>query len=328
MTPKLSICIPTYNRAAYLAQCLESVIQALFGYEDVVEIIVSDNCSTDNTEKILADLQAKNTLLKVWRNNENVGGDRNILLAGMRGRGEYVWILGDDDKIRPEAVKEVLKRINVKPDLVICNFSSHTKLFEREIAARYFRVTPDKQFKRRDDVLKTFGMSLGFISSVVFRGQYLRSAPVVEYEKYFDYGWAFLKILFGSLPVDCQVEYISTPMVCNRLGNSAIPDWAKWFVKGSAILLEDLEAAGYSSDSVASAKNLVIRDYVVNYIVNSKADGRPLGALFHYLRHYYNHCWRYWGQCLPLAMVPAIILSILKKTYIRLRDLKRARIYE
>ena len=48
--PLLSICIPTYNRSGYLEQCLESIVhQERF---DEIEVIISDNCSTDDTEAV------------------------------------------------------------------------------------------------------------------------------------------------------------------------------------------------------------------------------------------------------------------------------------
>ncbi|MDD2524542.1 MAG: glycosyltransferase, partial [Endomicrobiaceae bacterium] len=47
--PLLSICIPTYNRADYLNQSIQSIVNS-DGFGDKVEIVISDNCSTDNTE--------------------------------------------------------------------------------------------------------------------------------------------------------------------------------------------------------------------------------------------------------------------------------------
>ena len=52
MNKLLSICIPTYNRAQFLPALLESIITQINGHEDKVEIIVSDNASTDNTKQI------------------------------------------------------------------------------------------------------------------------------------------------------------------------------------------------------------------------------------------------------------------------------------
>ena len=49
----LSICIPTYNRAAYLEECLQSLIESRIGYENSVEIVLLNNCSTDNTIDII-----------------------------------------------------------------------------------------------------------------------------------------------------------------------------------------------------------------------------------------------------------------------------------
>jgi abequosyltransferase len=51
MRPLLSICIPTYNRSQYLKQALETYVSNA-AFDDEVEIVISDNASTDNTEKM------------------------------------------------------------------------------------------------------------------------------------------------------------------------------------------------------------------------------------------------------------------------------------
>lgn len=53
-SPLLSLCIPTYNRAEILAQCLERHMEAIDDERDI-EIVISDNASTDNTREVVAD---------------------------------------------------------------------------------------------------------------------------------------------------------------------------------------------------------------------------------------------------------------------------------
>ena len=49
----LSICIPTYNRCSYLKKTLESIVsQKIFETTDLVEIVISDNCSSDGTADV------------------------------------------------------------------------------------------------------------------------------------------------------------------------------------------------------------------------------------------------------------------------------------
>ena len=98
----LSICIPTYNRLPYLRELigvLEPQISKM--NSDDVELVVSDNSSTDGTSTYLASLDIPN--FRFWTNEANVGGDRNFLKCVAEARGGYVWLFGDDD-IMPDGI--------------------------------------------------------------------------------------------------------------------------------------------------------------------------------------------------------------------------------
>jgi len=99
----LSICIPTYNRVRYLKELLSAVLAQ--ADTDGVEIVVSDNASTDGTAKYLRTI--KHPGLRWWTNEENIGGDRNFLKCVAEAKGEYVWLFGDDDIMPAGAVKRV-----------------------------------------------------------------------------------------------------------------------------------------------------------------------------------------------------------------------------
>jgi len=104
MNIKLSICIPTYNRVGYLKELLPGVLAQLNGGE--VEVVVSDNASTDGTSDYLRSIDDPH--LRWWTNDENVGGDRNFLKCVDKAIGEYVWLFGDDDLMPEDSVRRVL----------------------------------------------------------------------------------------------------------------------------------------------------------------------------------------------------------------------------
>jgi glycosyltransferase involved in cell wall biosynthesis len=110
-TPILSICIPTYNRAHYLKNCLESLkIQIIDNpfLTDAVEIVISDNHSTDNTAGV-AESYRRYFRHFVYRCAEkNVGFDLNVLNVVRNATGKYCWYLGDDDVVVNGAVSFVV----------------------------------------------------------------------------------------------------------------------------------------------------------------------------------------------------------------------------
>ncbi|MEQ9620237.1 MAG: glycosyltransferase [Deltaproteobacteria bacterium] len=91
--PKVSVIIPTYNRAEYLKQAIASALGQTF--EDF-ELLIVDDCSSDNTSRIIEN--CTDTRIRYIRNNENKGisAVRNIGINN--SRGEYIAFLDDDDE--------------------------------------------------------------------------------------------------------------------------------------------------------------------------------------------------------------------------------------
>lgn len=108
----LTIAVPTYNRASYLDVCLTSLVSQLQGFEDLIEIIVSDNCSSDDTSAVVQRYSNSTDVLRYIKNEVNVGADRNFHQCFIRSEGEYLLLLGDDDVLLPGALARILANIS------------------------------------------------------------------------------------------------------------------------------------------------------------------------------------------------------------------------
>ena len=102
-----SICIPTYNRSAFLDQCLASLC-GIGTIDENVEICISDNGSTDGTNSIVEKWKSKLNIVH-HRFDENQGIPINFLKVVSLAKGEYVWLLGDDDIAVPNAVVTIIE---------------------------------------------------------------------------------------------------------------------------------------------------------------------------------------------------------------------------
>ena len=100
---KLSICIPTYNRAAHLSNCLKSIISMRKPKGFQFEICISDNGSNDNTKEIVNNAK-KDIDINYNRNENNLGIARNFLKVVSMAKGEFVWLIGDDDLLLPHTL--------------------------------------------------------------------------------------------------------------------------------------------------------------------------------------------------------------------------------
>jgi glycosyltransferase involved in cell wall biosynthesis len=120
--PLLTIAIPTYNRAEHLASLLallESQLATLPQVDANVELLVSDNASTDRTPEVIRDAQLRfastGARLTTHRHPTNIGADANFVSCYRRARGHFLWICGDDDLIVPGAVAELISHLQ-NPD--------------------------------------------------------------------------------------------------------------------------------------------------------------------------------------------------------------------
>ena len=112
---KLSICIPTFNRATSLENCLYSIANSKKVDFNSIEVCISDNHSTDDTPLVVEKFTEKFADLisiKYQRNDKNLGIPRNFLNVVKLGSGEFCWLVGDDDLITPYGLYEILGLIN------------------------------------------------------------------------------------------------------------------------------------------------------------------------------------------------------------------------
>lgn len=116
--PKVSVCIPVYNREKYIAQCIESVL--LQDYENL-EIIISDNCSTDGTADIIKKYLVDRRI-RFYRNDENLGMNRNAELLISYAKTEWIVLLSSDDYfIDNNFISQAMQRASMSNKIsVIC----------------------------------------------------------------------------------------------------------------------------------------------------------------------------------------------------------------
>lgn len=112
----LSIYIPTFNRVEYLEGLLENIYNEIPKEEmDLVEVVVSDNASEDDTKSAASGLCAKYTGLgahfKYHRNTVNIGSCKNFLQCTDYVNGEWCWLVGDDDMVLRDGIRIILNTI-------------------------------------------------------------------------------------------------------------------------------------------------------------------------------------------------------------------------
>jgi glycosyltransferase involved in cell wall biosynthesis len=119
--PVLSILIPTYNRADYLEKCIKSVLAS---DSDQIEVLVSNNSSTDHTSQVLGSFS--DSRYTYFQQEQNVGGLRNVQFLCNKANGIYLFFLTDDDYLLIDSVDLVLDFIlKFQPDGFKCGLLVH-----------------------------------------------------------------------------------------------------------------------------------------------------------------------------------------------------------
>lgn len=107
----ISIAMATYNGEAYLREQLDSILNQTIS---VIEIVVCDDCSTDNTWSILSEYAEKYTCFKIIRNEKNIGFLHNFEKAISLCSGDYIALCDQDDVWLPHHLQVLLNGLGNK----------------------------------------------------------------------------------------------------------------------------------------------------------------------------------------------------------------------
>lgn len=114
----LTIAVPTFNRSVRLASNLEKILNEIkiSKVEDKLALLVSDNNSTDDTEKVCTMFEAKylneGIDFKYFRNDSNLGFSSNVILSYFRAVSQYTLFFSDDDNLQSGFLNRLIEDIN------------------------------------------------------------------------------------------------------------------------------------------------------------------------------------------------------------------------
>lgn len=119
MTPKLSICLITYNHEKFLAQCLDGIIAQQCNFP--IEIVIGEDKSTDSTPAIIEAYQNKYPeLIRLITSEQNVGMVQNWRRTINAAKGEYIAIIeGDDFWTSPLKLQKQVAFLDAHPDFAL-----------------------------------------------------------------------------------------------------------------------------------------------------------------------------------------------------------------
>lgn len=170
-SPKISVIVPNYNHAAYLRQRLDSIFNQTY---QNIEVIILDDCSTDNSKEIIEEYSNQPQISHVVYNEINGGSPFKQWAKGFDlAKGEYIWIAESDDWAEINFLEELVSIMNKNSSLVFAFCESYWEYPERTIRGRTFKK---KSVYNGIDFIKSkqiYNNHIVNASSVLFRKQAL-----------------------------------------------------------------------------------------------------------------------------------------------------------
>jgi len=116
MGPLVSVCVPTYNYARFLPDCIESVLQQTFADW---ELVITDDCSDDGTPELVRRYAQAEPRIHYIINERRLGMHGNLQRATESGRGRYLKILCADDWLAPGCLGAMFRHMEGHPQVVL-----------------------------------------------------------------------------------------------------------------------------------------------------------------------------------------------------------------
>ena len=116
--PLVSVGVPVFNGEAFLEDAIRSALAQTL---DDLELILSDNASSDRTADICRDYAARDPRVHYFRNPRNLGAAANYNLAFSHARGRYFKWLAHDDRMLPTYLAKTYRVLEERPNAVLCN---------------------------------------------------------------------------------------------------------------------------------------------------------------------------------------------------------------
>lgn len=114
--PNVSVVVPSYNSASYIAATVDSILAQT--YTDL-EVVIGDHSSTDGTWEIVSALAQSDGRLRVFRTEAGGGAERNWNRVTEHARGRLIKLVCGDDLVYPTCIEEQVAALDGHPDAVM-----------------------------------------------------------------------------------------------------------------------------------------------------------------------------------------------------------------
>jgi len=317
---RITVGIPTYNGAKCIVQAIESVLSQVDEINaNQLEILISDNASTDHTGEIVKSLIADgHPLITYWVNSKNIGYDRNVDNLFKRAKGEYVWLLGDDDYLEDGALTKAFSTLEDHEDLAaILMTTRYLNIHTGEITN--VKITDhDILSVDKDHFFQITKWSSAPVSSLILNREDWNAERV---EEFFGSQWIHIGALIMILSKDKKAFVIAREMITVCTGNNR---WEGHFgnqLKVGLIYLVILRRMlefGYKEETYKYYEQYRYKTNIRDIVILRPHSFSKRWEIARMMTCFFKSHPSFWIVHIPLLIMPSILFLPLKKTAIYL----------
>ena len=323
----LTVAIPTFNRSKQLLNTLNNLAEQFKEIDsNSFEIIISDNCSTDNTSEIVSKWKQAHDSLRIFynKNNSNLGYDGNCHKCIEISSGKYVWLMSDDDKLKKRGIKKVLKLLDTNTEFSFCfvnyDVSVNNVLTNSDCLSKNIEVLKSDQM-----MIKT-NLAFSFVTSCIFNRDIWKS---LDHINYYDTGWynfyaARDCIIKGSnlLIGESLITQFGLDLKKRRKEKRISQIAGYEFYMGAHLkflsFAFSLEDSGYSNFASNHAKklswNFNLRQIIYYKITQDSYNFSEINKIIFDMKKYFLFRPSFWLIHAPILLTPNFLISIFYKT--------------
>jgi glycosyltransferase involved in cell wall biosynthesis len=195
--PLLTIAIPTYNRVDKLKRLINNILNQSFSFSEEIELMISNNSSTDETSQFLETLiiNHRNLKVKTYNQETNLGFDGNISFLYHNSNSKYIWFFADDDLLLPDTINTIVDTLKrEEPSALLFSFgqppgSTRGSFTFKDIVSSFY----DKKY------LVELSVKWPKISTYLLLNTKFTEEDSAFVETQFGFGWMHLCLIFSVL---------------------------------------------------------------------------------------------------------------------------------
>lgn len=312
----LSIYIPTWNRSNYLDQLLETLVKSAIGFEENIEIVISDNASDDDTFLVVEKYRLNYSYIRYHRNKENIW-EGNYRQAPELCDGSYLWIIGDDDQVGENAICEVLSAIKEGPMTIVIDYTVYSRDFKNCLTKPIYGIKEKINITDFNVALNTFGVGAGFLSCVVYKKEIYHASNAVNTSKLRNVGFYPMFLAYFAISKSSSIIAIPSGHLMRRGNNERFvrkesqinnEEMIETFILGSCLMWKELINLGYDPEVVEKVKDRYFKSTLLKIIVNAIKNGFDIQLIHGFAKGCYSNLFIYRLILISSPFVHKIIL--------------------